>query len=261
MSITKNPFILSSDLRIQHIMAGAATDSSHMGITLQGYDQVIALSQANINETLRRYFASLDAKNELCNFEAKANTSSITAEVLAPTVELVDKDKKDSALYIVHLGEGTYSTAIEVDDGFEKVKTSTNGWELAFDIDFAFEPTLKIPENIVRQVPLPGGYSVQQLLINFGDVTRIRQLNPNRTKFPVSETFLDKVGLADVEAGLQLFLGSYLKQLIKKEDHNILGFAIKVNQAYKGAKPRFVPTDSKVQIIGHRTYSKAESFP
>ena len=251
--------------------AGPATDPSRMGITLQGYDQIIALSQANINETLRRHFSSLDAKDELIEFKAKVAKSSINAQVLPPTIELIDKDNADGALYILPLGEGFYTVYImkdaEGDDDsdappvFEKVKMPVSGWELAFDIDFAFEPVLKIPDNIARQVPLPGGYSVQQLMINFGDITRILQIDMKRSKFPIPEAFKDKIKAPALEAEMELFLRTYLKEkLIVKEGHNVLGFAVKVDEVPKDQKPTFFPAASKVQIIGHRAGSTAESF-
>ena len=242
-------------------MAGAATDPSRMGITLQDYDQVIALSQANINETLRRHFAVLDAKDELGTFEAEAGTSSITAKVLAPTIELIDEANADGALYVIHLGEGFYSTAVKVGGKYKGVEIPTDGWELAFDIDFAFKPILKIPDHITRQVPLPGGYSVQQLMINFGDITRILQLDPKRSKFSIPDSSKELVKSTSIEAGLELFLREYLKEKLQKRDgHNILGFAVKVDQAPQDLRPEFLPTDSKVQIIGHRSDGQAESF-
>ncbi|KAI4274951.1 MAG: hypothetical protein LQ337_003557 [Flavoplaca oasis] len=253
-------------------MAGPATNSSRRSITLQSYDQVIGLSQANINETLRRHFSSLDARDELGRFKAKLDLVSINAQVLPPTVELVDKDNADGALYIIHLGEGYYSTVVaetggdeeddeESDSSFKKVMIPTNGWELAFDIDFAFKPILKIPEMIVRQVPLPSGYSVQQLMINFGAVTRIVQLDRGRSKFPIPAESKDKIDATALETGMELFHKTYLnKKLSMREGHNILGFAVKVDEAPKNSTAHFLPTDSKVQIVGHRADGKKESF-
>ncbi|KAL8834354.1 MAG: hypothetical protein Q9176_007537 [Flavoplaca citrina] len=243
-----------------------------MSITLQSYDQVIALSQANINETLRRHFCSLDARDELGRFKAILDLKSINAQVLPPTVELVDKDNADGALYIIHLGEGSYTTVVaqtgggeendeESDSSFKKVKIPTNGWELAFDVDFAFKPILKIPEDIVRQVPLPGGYSVQQLMINFGDVTRIVQLDRGRSKFPIPPESKDRIDATALETGMEFFLKTYLnKKLSMREGHNILGFAVKVDEAPKNSQAHFLPTDSKVQIVGYRADGKKESF-
>ena len=246
---------------IQHIMAGAPTESSRMGITLQGYDQVIALSQANINESLRRHFASLDAKDELAKFKAEVDTSSINAEVLAPTVELFDIDGADRAHYIIHLGKGTYSTATKVDKKLQLVDMPTDGWELAFDIDFAFKPVIKIPDHIARQVPLPGGYSVQQLIINFGDITRVVQLDMKRSKYQIPDNLQGRVNPVGIESGLELFARTYLKDKLQHEQgHNILGYAVKADQVPSDRSPEFIPTDSKVQIIGHRSNGRAESF-
>ncbi|MCJ1395979.1 hypothetical protein MMC18_008865 [Xylographa bjoerkii] len=244
-------------------MAGAAADSSRMGITLQDYDQVIALSQANINETLRRHFSKLGEIDPLASFKAKVPLSSISAQVLAPTVELVDKKGADGALYLIRLGEGTYSTWVPgANDEPVVVKVPTNGWELAFAVDFAFEPAKKIPDDIKRQVPLPGGYSVHQLMINFGDFTRILQIDPKRSKFPIADSSKDKakVDPASMEAALELFSNTYLKQVKEKGDCNVLGFAIQVDQAPKDRDATFLPLASKVQIVGYRPDGKAESF-
>lgn len=125
-------------------MSDSETHFLRMGIKLQGYDQVIALSQANVNETLSRHFATLDAQDEgLGNFNATVGSAAISAEVHAPTIELLDRDGNDGAFYIIHLGDGTFSS-----DG--KYQLPTKGWELAFEVNFAFKPTVKIPDHIVK---------------------------------------------------------------------------------------------------------------
>ena len=45
-----------------------------------------------------------------------------------------------------------------------------------------------------------------------------------------------------------------------KEGYNVLGSAVKIDKVPKNSKAHFVPTDSHVQIIGHRGDSKKELF-
>lgn len=251
----------SAIVTLQTNMAGVAADASRMGVTLQGYNQVIALSQANINETLRRHFSILDAEDELGLFKSKGGPASINAKVLAPKIELIDKDDGDCALYIVRLGEGVFKAVNMDGDDIEVIQVPTDGWELAFDVDFAFKPAKKIPENIEQQVPLPGGYSVKQLMINFGDATRIFQLNPDRSKFPVNDKDKAKINASNLKVALQMFTGTYLEDKLKAADsHNILGYAVELNEKPKDLKPTFIPTACKVQIVGHRVGGDAKSF-
>ncbi|KAK0384083.1 hypothetical protein NLU13_8172 [Sarocladium strictum] len=242
-------------------MSIVATDASRMGVTLQGYNQVVALSQANINETLRRHFSVLDADDQLDLFKAKAGAASISAKVLAPRIELIDKDDGDGALYILRLGEGTFKAVNMDGDDVEVLQYPTNGWELAFNVDFAFKPVKKLPQNIEQQVPLAGGYSVKQLMINFGDATRIFQLDPNRTKYPVSDKDKAKLDTSSLKVALQMFANTYLENKLKTTDnHNILGYAVELTEKPKDLKPTFLPTACKVQIVGHRAGGDAKSF-
>lgn len=232
-------------------MAISVSDSARIEIALQGYDRVLTLSPANLNETLRRHFTALDAKDELATFEAKAETSSITAQVLAPTIELVNEDNAKGAIFVIHLGQGFYTTTIKSGETYKGVEIPTDSWELAFDIDFAFKPVLKIPNHISRQVPFSGGYSVQQLLVDFGDITRTLQLDPERSKFPIPASSKDLVEPTNIVAGLESFLRDYVKEKLQKRDaHNVLGYVVRAAQAPQDHEARFLPTDSKDPIGG-----------
>ena len=259
---------------MEHVTAGAADQSSRMGITLQGYDQVIALSQANINETLSRHFTSLHLNDDLGRFqygtgddEDSIDVDSVDAAVLPPKIELIDKDGADGALYVIHLGEGTYYTVIKTGKKLHTVEIPTNGWKLALQVDFAFKPVKEIPVHIARQVPLPGDYSVHQLMINFGDATRVLQLHRERCETPLAEDIpsLPKEARGKIDASfllkrLEIFMKSYFEKLIQDQNRNVLGFAVKADQAPGNIKPTFVPAMSKVQIVGYRADGRAESF-
>ena len=98
-------------------------------------------------------------------------------------------------------------------------------------------------------------------MINFGDVTRIVQLDRGRSKFPIPRDFKDRIGATALKTAIELFLKTCLKKkLMEKEGHNILGFAVKVDEAPKNSQAHSLPTDSKVQIVGYRADGKKESF-
>ncbi|CAL8583586.1 hypothetical protein XPA_009207 [Xanthoria parietina] len=170
-------------------------DSSGIGITLQGYDQVIALSQANINENLRQYYSSLDAKDELGRFNASAKTDSIDAQGLPPTVELVDKDKADGALYIIHSGEGSYSTVVEDTKGGEgnDVGNESSFEKLTIYVHACPQQNSgKGCETSATPRQLLHAAAHQQPISNCGDINRIVQLDPGRSRFPISDKAKDK---------------------------------------------------------------------
>jgi hypothetical protein len=85
-------------------------NTSRMGITLQAYHQVIALSQTNINQTLKRHF-KID-NTQLANFKAEIGSvvgdpdMSLHGKIDAPTIQLVDSDKADQAIYTLRFLKG-----------------------------------------------------------------------------------------------------------------------------------------------------------
>ncbi|KAI4098442.1 MAG: hypothetical protein LQ339_006413 [Xanthoria mediterranea] len=174
----------------EFIMAiGFLNNKTEVAALLDGGSHVLMVSVLDdVEFPLERQRAG----RKVGRFNASAKTDSIDAQVLSPTVELVDKDKADGALYIIHFGEGSYSTIAEHtkygegnDEGnessFKKFTIRSNGWELAFNNSTFVPVHNKIPEKIVKQVPLPGGYSVQQLIIKSCDINRFVQLDPGRS--------------------------------------------------------------------------------
>jgi hypothetical protein len=67
-------------------------NTSRMGITLQAYHQVIALSQTNIKAEIGSVVGDPDM--------------SLHGKIDAPTIQLVDSDKADQAIYTLRFLKG-----------------------------------------------------------------------------------------------------------------------------------------------------------
>lgn len=230
-----------------------------MGLTLQGYDQVIALSQANINESLEYNFT---ANKDLCDFgvSIKDLKTAMKGTLSPPTVQLIDLDNADQALFIIAFDDGNYSFWDLSGDDPVKVKLPLAGWKLAFYVDFSLKKMNQIPANIRKElVEVPGAYSVDQLLIDFG-TAELSTFSWEKSDFPGLTA-----GNQDVaKANITQFVNTYLQQLRGPGTHNVLGYAVKVNPPEAGkskddllkqvsnAAPSFPPTSLRLQTINHR---------
>lgn len=240
-------------------MAGPARSSSRLGLTLQGYDQVIALSQSNINESLEYNFT---ANKHLCDFDVsiKELKTAMKGTLNPPTVQLIDLEDADQALFIIAFDDGNYSFWDLSGDDPVKVKLPLAGWKLAFYVDFSLKKMNQIPANIRKElVEVPGAYSVDQLLIDFG-TAELSTFSWEKSDFPGLTA-----GNQDVaKANITQFVNTYLQQLRGPGTHNVLGYAVKVNppkagqskddllkQVSNGA-PSFPPTSLRLQTINHR---------
>lgn len=136
-------------------------NKSRMGLTLQGYDQVIALSQTNINQTLKRHFKS--DKVQLANFKAELGSNpadpnnSLQGKIDAPTIQLVDVDKADQAIYTLRFLKGAEYMYWHRDPkdrraGQVQKKVSAEGWTIAFFVSFAMETAGHLPPEVKEVV-------------------------------------------------------------------------------------------------------------
>lgn len=165
-------------------MAGVSDSQTRLGLTLQGYDQVIALSQANINESLEYHFT---ANPQLCNFNVVfADKGYGLKGTLKPsTIELIDVENADRAVFKLNFETGKYfwtefpkadpNAPQQLDeDGLpvlpqpKRQSLLVANWAFAFLVDFSVKRMSSIPEDIKKKIELPGVYSVDQLMIDFG---------------------------------------------------------------------------------------------
>ncbi|KAF4954224.1 hypothetical protein FGADI_5437 [Fusarium gaditjirri] len=254
-------------------MAGASNSDSRLGVTLQNFDQVIALSQANINESLTYHFSN---KPELYNFNAtiKATRESLKGTLKPPRIELIDVEGADQALYCLEFasdkdnyGEPDKYVApkfiqwVADDNGddedappsFSKVEKPAGGWKIAFFVDFTLKKMAQVPKRIRDQILTPGSYSVDQLLVDFG-TAEIISLAPERTVVTGFSTPKE----ADMAKGsISVLVSKWLtalKGINNSGSHNILGYAVKADNASAIPKsaPSFPPTSLRLQTINYR---------
>ncbi|MCJ1293205.1 hypothetical protein MMC34_004758 [Xylographa carneopallida] len=208
-------------------MAGSATSKSRVGVTLQGYDQVIALSQANINESLEYHFKIINP--ELCRFELSVDaiTVDMIGTIEPPTVQLIDQENADQALYCLRLASGTFTfwPRLEKKQAPQKVEIPLKGWKIAFYVDFDLKKMAQVSQKIKDQVQLPGSYSEEQLIIVFGNPGLINYSWEN-SLFPGVPSNLVPL----VEANVRQLIDAYIIEKLKGPgDHNVIGYAVKVD--------------------------------
>ena len=252
----------------------SAASASRLGLDIGSYDQVIALSQDNINETLQYHY---DNHEELKKFEAKLNTptkEAIRGKIDAPQVELIDKAGADQAFYRLVFTEGFYTwwdqqkpdldapvdpDAPPASTQWIQKKIPLKGWKLAFYVDFAMKKMETIPDKIKEQINLPGSYGVDQLLIDFGTADTV-SFNWDRTELA---NFSDKDSQEQARDVISLFVGRWLSMIKETAgNHNILGYAVTVDkdqsQKVPQSDPSFPPTAVRPQTINYRPGGQAE---
>ncbi|SCN92126.1 uncharacterized protein FFB20_12329 [Fusarium fujikuroi] len=252
-------------------MSSTLQSPSRLGLKLQDYDQVIALSQGNINETLELHFM----RNEkLQEFKAMFPTYGLKGKLSSPSVHLIDKENADQAIFYLNFESGTYyyfeqpsNTPQYDEDGFPlpvgqptRVKVDVSDWSLAFFVDFSFKRMATVPDKIRNAIELPGSYSVNQLLIDFGtpEILNIAWDHCSTPGVPEAQK-------ATCRAEIRMFLGTHLESvLLKESDHNILGYTVKIDAPPDGETvekrpkgvfkkaPHFPPTSVRLQTINYR---------
>ncbi|CVK85610.1 uncharacterized protein FMAN_06787 [Fusarium mangiferae] len=252
-------------------MSSTLQSPSRLGLKLQDYDQVIALSQGNINETLELHFMRNEKLHE---FKAMFPTYGLKGTLSSPSVHLIDKENADQAIFYLNFESGTYyyfeqpsDTPQYDEDGFPlpvgqptRVKIDVSDWSLAFFVDFSFKRMATVPDKIRNAIELPGSYSVNQLLIDFGtpEILNIAWDHCSTPGVPEAQK-------ATCRAEIRMFLGTYLESvLLKENDHNILGYTVKIDAPPDGETvekrlkgvfekaPHFPPTSVRLQTINYR---------
>ncbi|KAK2002476.1 hypothetical protein LX36DRAFT_729504 [Colletotrichum falcatum] len=197
----------------QMTMGDMAKDGeSRMRLTLQGYDQVIALSQTNINQSLKRYFV-LD-ETRMSNFKAIIGTEedpdySLIGKIHPPSIELIDADKADQGIYTIKFQKGAKYTYWGPDPANKRGPQK----------NFGMEKCSRMPDDVAAIFEKAGSYSVDQLVVIFGTAD-LMDFDWNRAKFP---------GMEDRDV---LFVGEWLMSLRTAEpgkSHNVLGYTVKID--------------------------------
>lgn len=224
-------------------------DSRQKNTTLQGYDQIVALSQNNVNAS----FAFLSENSDILkaiNIDVE-NEGTMTAVLDPPTVEFVVDSEAHKAVFFLNLRSGSFE--FWTGHGPSSVKNTANfkNWVFALNVNLNLSllEQNQVPQSVINTVRVPGSYSVHQLLLDF-QTADIASFDVSRSKFPGIQS-LDKVA---VDVYFQMYIGKYIA-LLKQGGHNILGHAISVpdSTVANPEAPTFPPTKLQLQTYAYRS--------
>lgn len=245
-------------------------NKSRMGLTLQGYDQVIALSQTNINQSLKRHF-KIDQAG-WSDFKAIIGKEddpdySLVGKIDPPSIKLIDADKADQAIYTIKFQKGAEYTYWAADPNNKrgaqkKYTTSAEGWVLAFYVNFGMQKCEQMPDDVKEIVLKAGSYSFDQLVIIFGTAD-LMDFDWKDSKFPGID---DKDILLEAQGQMGKFIGKWLLSLQTAgtgESHNVLGYTVKIDVEGDSSReqllkrigdtpPSFPPTKVQFQTIANK---------
>ncbi|KAJ7430439.1 hypothetical protein B0H11DRAFT_942815 [Mycena galericulata] len=230
---------------------------------LQGYDQIVAVSQDHINASLDARF-SLDEK--LLKFEVTVKgRGKMSAHMQPPTVVLFIDNEPAKAHFCLHFdgddSKFTYYTINDDTDPPSIVSHSVDvkGWTLAFTANLSLQVLDKIPPEIKEKITVPGSYSVSQLLLDFttADVTtfdRDLSVTPGLEK-PLGQD-------SERDDALATFVNLYVRDLTHTT-HNILGYAITVPNpsVANPIAPTFPPTSVRFQTMAYQPTANQPKVP
>lgn len=212
--------------------------------TLQGFDQVTAISQDTINANFDYRWSS--NKSKLSTFNIIAGDpddpdSSVTAKMAAPTVSLVGADGGTQLYLSLNFTSGTFmyytgrAKPVQHNLAFKS-------WVVTFMVSMDQQSIDELPQDLQNKIDLPGSYGIDQLLLDFG-TAQLDNYVPDMTDTPGLD---DDIAANQFKDCIQL----YLAQLSKNED-NILGYALTIPDPAKDnyAVPSFPPTEVKFQIM------------
>jgi hypothetical protein len=229
--------------------------------TMQGFHQIVALSQDMIQSCLWSLWTDEDKDDELAKFDAHLpdlDDVGMTARMSQPTVELFESVEYSDHPPILYFNLNFVSGKLDYYTGFgpKAIKSTCDvgKWKLAFKVDLSLDHLATVPEEIQKKVRVPGEYSVSQLLIDFG--------TPDLIQYDRSKSVTPGLKDFDKEYFLDKFMKEYLTSL-KKSGKTVLGYAITV-PVPKVANPRapsFPPTLLKYQTMCYKPTSGERTGP
>ncbi|KAF7345173.1 hypothetical protein MSAN_01893600 [Mycena sanguinolenta] len=230
--------------RPKAFLLSASTSKFEMPTSpLQGYDQIVAVSQGHINMSLDAHFSD----EKLLQWEVKNELGKITAHMLPPTVALVVPDEPAKTHFMLNLDSGTFTYYSP--NGYPNVVHTTN-WTLAFIVNLSLDAIDKLPEKLAEKIKFKGSYSVSQLLLDFSTPELI-SFNYDLSSTPGL--------LAESSDTLLALIRRYLQDQVHAPSHNVLGYAITVPEPAVANKiaPSFPPTSVRFQTVAHQPTSPA----
>ncbi|KAF8253325.1 hypothetical protein K440DRAFT_657304 [Wilcoxina mikolae CBS 423.85] len=241
-------------------MASQADISSRqINTTTQGYDQIVALSQNNINASFAFLFENNDAFRTI-DIDVP-DEGTMNADMNPPTVEFVVNSELHKVYFFLNFDTGTFEYWTGHGPSSKKHDISMKDWVFAFavNLDLSLLDAQRVPEDVQKRIKVPGSYSVSQLLLDF-QTADLDAFSIDKSSMPG----LDLTPGRDVDqkAYLTLYLNKYVEQL-KGGEHNILGYAVTVPDpaVANPYAPTFPPTDLQFQTYAYRSGGDASAPP
>ncbi|KAF4343597.1 hypothetical protein FBEOM_2507 [Fusarium beomiforme] len=250
-------------------MASSPVSPSRLKLDIQSFDQVIALSQAHINQTLKYNFTFTNQK--LLKFDKEFNGTSLYGDLKPPSIGIIRSDQEEQALLFLDFKNGEFIwTEIELvvgENGRKRSKSTdkdipATGWRLAFLVKFSLQEVenSELPDQVAAvtsDLGKPGDYSISRLILDFGNAKHL-SLEWEQCLTPG----LEGEARDKMKPHIEIFTRGFLSDLTKVDEDNpekfnanILGYAVKVDstpkvleQANKNA-PHLSPTALRLQTM------------
>ena len=135
---------------------------------LQGFDQVIAMTQAHVNATINTHFR-LDPK--LLYLDVEGDWGTISSEMDPPTVSFYIPSEIHKVHFCVNLASGKCSW-YKIDHIMHPptvivMRADIAKWTLTFTVNLGLDKVDQVPKEIKDKIKFLGSYSLSQLLLDF----------------------------------------------------------------------------------------------
>ncbi|KAJ1547480.1 hypothetical protein HK096_002709 [Nowakowskiella sp. JEL0078] len=215
---------------------------------MEGFDQIVALSQNNINMSLKHLF--LNNPNIYQNLKIDVtDEGTMTAVMNPPTVELIVENEEHKVYFFLNFKSGTFEYWNGHGPNSTKDSLSMDGWVFAFKVNLLLSELDKIPDSVNSRIDKnlvdnPDSYSVSQLLLDF-QTADLAEYDQEKSKLIGLTPGLE----VKQKTYLLMYLTDYIESL-KTGSHGILGYAITVKKPELAnlTASSFPPTSLKFQI-------------
>ncbi|KAK3367703.1 hypothetical protein B0H63DRAFT_535752 [Podospora didyma] len=237
--------------------------ASRLKLELQGYDQVIAISQAAVDMCLQYRFTQPENANvSHFNVQDTVAGSSLVGVMNPPTVQLMttpDNSYFGATLYL-NFQSGSF-TYYDFSSGQPKpVNISVAGWAIPIEVRFDPQELSEVPPEVAQTVENPGSYTITQIIIDFTSATLATSVWSQSTITGINTSPGQD---ADAKGMLGTLMASYIQLLQGPGTHNIIGYALTAGNSPPSSptaaepSPTLIPTSSHLQIM----YYQPEGTP
>ncbi|KAK3494171.1 uncharacterized protein B0T23DRAFT_411381 [Neurospora hispaniola] len=256
---------IRADIHLEHLstMATTEVDSRLKIFDLQGFHQIIAISQDKINDNLRVRFDP-ELQPELVSFKHELPQMGVSEATLdPPNIEVCtesDTETKRSRFFLnFKTGSYKYKATVEA-GGVETV--AIDGWKVPFFVTYDEKTLAKPPDSSHPDLKSkwaklePGKYSLSRIIMFLGSAP-LSSLDWDHAHCPGLSQENDPYGMKKMF--FRMFLEAYLSSLQKNPDALTLGYMIKEAAPDPTDKaPTFSPTAVKIQNYKYQPCSDTQ---